>query len=120
MTLWFQSILVIMLALLCVFLILLLRQLQDTAAAVQRLAESAKDNLQQVANDIHDLGNRADRLLGLAADNLALPLNAKNRISRAIQTVDAFLTNKHLTWLGIIFTNIKFASRLIRKSSKED
>ena len=118
MTLWFQSILAIALVLLCVFLFLLLRQLQRTAVAVEDFAKSAKDDLKRVAEDIHDLRNRAEKLLDLAADNLELPLNIKGIISKSVQTMDMFLTHKNATWLELIFTNMKLIYRLIHTTQR--
>ena len=120
MTLWFQSILAIALVLLCVFLFLLLRQLQRTAVAVEDFAKSAKDDLKRFAEDIHNLRNRAEKLLDLAADNLELPLNIKGIISKSVQTMDMFLTPKNATWLELIFTNMKLIHRLIRKPQGKD
>jgi hypothetical protein len=115
---WFQYICAILLVLLCGFLILLLHQLRNTASAFQRLAESAKDDLRQVATDIHHLRCHFDKLLNLVTDNLELPSNTNSLISKFVQILDIFLNKKHITFLEIIFTSIKFASRFMRKASK--
>ena len=116
MTLWFQSILVVALLLLCIFLFLLFRQIHRTAVAIQHLAESAKKDLQQVAFDIHSLSVRTDKLLDLATDNLELPSNVSSLLSKVIQIAHVFLDKKTPSWSELIFTNIKFVNKLIGKS----
>lgn len=120
MTLWFQSVLVVVLVLLCMLLFLLFRQLQRTAVAIQQLAESARSDLRQVAADIHSLRIRMDKLLDLATDSLELPLSVNSLISQALQVMHTFLDKKHPSWLEVIFTNIKFMNKFISKSKRGD
>jgi len=118
MTLWFQSILAVVLALLCIFLFLLFRQLKYTAIAIRQLAESAKNDLRQVSDDIHSLRVHTDKLLDFAANNLDLPLNVNSLFHKITQTMHAFLDKKSFSWLEVILTNVKFINKFISKSKK--
>jgi hypothetical protein len=116
MTLWFQAILAVVLVLLCIFLFFLFKQLQRTAVAIQHLAESVKNDLQQVAADVHSLRVRADKLLDITTDNLELSFSVNSLISRTVRTMHAFLDKNNLSWLEVLFTNIKFINKFINRS----
>lgn len=116
MVLWTQIVLVVILLVVCIFLCVLLRQLRYTAIAIQQLAESAKADFRQVATDIHDFKNHTDKLLSATIKNAELPLGASDIISKVIHIADPFIKNKSITWLEILFTNLKFIKRLMRKS----
>ena len=115
MALWLQIILAIVLALLCWFLVPLLLQLRRTAAAVERLAEGARQDLHQIAGDVHHLRNRADDLADMAAASLELPIGVSRIFSGVAKTVEAFLGRGELPWFSAVMAGMKFVMNLIRR-----
>ena len=62
MSWWLQVILALVLLVVGGFLVQLLFQLRRTAAAVQALAESAREDLDLITADVHHLRTRVDGL----------------------------------------------------------
>ena len=118
MALWLQIILALILALLCGFLVPLLIQVRRTAAAVERLAEGARQDLQQMAADVHHLRERADVLADLAESSMQLPLGIGRIISGIAKTLEAFLGRADLPWFASLLTGVKFVLNLIRRPRK--
>jgi hypothetical protein len=118
MALWLQILLAIVLALLCWFLVPLLMQLRRTAAAVERLAEGARQDLHQIAADVHHLRGRADDLADMAASSLELPIGVSRIVSGVANTVEAFLGRAELPWISPLLTGAKFVMNLIRRPRK--
>jgi len=118
MALWVQIILVFILVILCGFLVPLLVQLRRTAASVEHLAESAREDIRKVAADVHQIRNRADGLADLAAASLEMPLTLSRMVSGTARTLEAFLGQGGPSWLGAVVSGLKFALNFIRRHKK--
>jgi hypothetical protein len=122
MATWLQVILAIVLVGVGVCLVPLLLQLRRTAAAVQQLAESARSDLRQVADDVHHLRGRADELADLAAASLELPLGLGKGLGRILagvgQGLEGFLARDGAPWLSALLTGLKFVISFIRRPRK--
>jgi hypothetical protein len=119
MALWLQVVLALILGLLCWFLVPLLLQLRRTAAAVERLAEGARQDLHQMAADVHHLRGRADELADMATASLELPIGISRIASGLARTVEAFLGKADLPWISALMAGIKWAMNLIRRPGKK-
>ena len=73
MSLILQIVLAVAIAILTVFLVLVLIQARRTAASVQRLADSATQDLHQIATDLHEVRAQVDSVTQLAKGTLELP-----------------------------------------------
>ena len=118
MALWLQIILAIVLVAVGACLVPLLLQLRRTAASVQLLAESAREDIRLIAADVHHLRSRADDLADLARTSLELPLGLGRIVAGVAQGMEAFLANG-LPWMGALLTAIKFVLNLMRRPAKE-
>lgn len=116
MALWLQVILAVVLVAVAGFLVPLLLQLRRTAAAVEQLAESARADLRQVAEDVHHLRNRADGLVDLAAASLELPMGITRLVSGTAQALETFLVKGGMPWMGALLTGVKFIVKFFRRS----
>jgi hypothetical protein len=119
MALWLQIILAIVLLALGVCLVPLLLQLRRTAASVQLLADSARVDIRQIADDVHHLRSRADELADLAAVSLALPLGLGRILASIAHGLESFLGNVGLPWMGALLTVVKFFLNLVRRPKHE-
>jgi len=115
MDLWLQIILAIVLVGVGACLVPLLLQARRTAESVQRLADSARTDLNQIAADVHHLRTRADALADLAEASLALPLGLGRIVAGAAQAVEAFLGRGGLPWMDVLLTGVKFVMNLFRR-----
>ena len=120
MATWLQVILAIVLVGVGVCLVPLLLQLRRTAAAVQQLAESARGDLRQVADDVHHLRSRADELADMAASSMELPLGLGRVLAGVGQGLEGFLARDTAPWLSALLTGLKFVISFIRRSHKAD
>jgi hypothetical protein len=120
MATWLQVILAIVLVGVGVCLVPLLLQLRRTAAAVQQLAESARGDLRQVADDVHHLRGRADELADMAASSMELPLGLGRILAGVGQGLEGFLARDGAPWLSALLTGLKFVISFIRRSRKAD
>ena len=73
MSLILQIVLAVAIAILTIFLVLVLIQARSTAASVQRLADSATQDLHQIATDLHEVRTQVDAVTQLAKGTLELP-----------------------------------------------
>jgi hypothetical protein len=111
---------------LTVFLVLLLIQARRTAAAVERLAESAVRDLHQVSVDIHEVRMRADEMADLAKNTLALPSTLTQVVSGIVRGMPAFFTRRSSggNIFSTLMTGIQTVLHLFRTSNptppKED
>jgi|GEM_PF-1346649 hypothetical protein len=119
MATWLQVILAIVLVGVGVCLVPLLLQLRRTAAAVQQLAESARGDLRQVADDVHHLRGRADELADMAASSMELPLGLGRILAGVGQGLEGFLARDGgAPWLSALLTGLKFVISFIRRPRK--
>ncbi len=73
MSIWLQILLGLSVAGVAAFLIPFLLQLRRTAAAVERLADSAAKDLRQISEDIHQTREQVDAVALLVRQNLERP-----------------------------------------------
>jgi len=115
MALWLQIILALVLVVLCACLVYLLLQLRTTAASVQQLADSARQDIHQIAGDIHQISARADALADKANACLDLPAGIGRAASGLLGQLQGSLDAELPTWLGILLTGLKFVLNLMRR-----
>jgi hypothetical protein len=118
MAIWLQVILAIVLLVLCACLVPLLLQLRRTAASVQTLADSARQDLRQISADVHHLRERADGLADLATASLEFPMGLSRIVSGTAQALEGFLAKAGPPWLEALLTGLKFVLNLIRRPKK--
>jgi hypothetical protein len=119
MAIWLQIILGIVLLAVGACLVPLLLQMRRTASSVQRLAESAREDLRQIAADVHHLRSRADELADLAATGMELPMTISRVVASTVQTMESLLTKVGPPWLEVILTGLKFVLNLVRRPKPE-
>jgi hypothetical protein len=115
MAIWLQVVLAVVVLLLCGFLVPLLLQLRRTAAAVQLLAESAREDLRTITADVHHIRERADGLADLASASLELPIGIGRVLSGTARTLSSFLESDGSSWLSALLTGLRFAMNLFRR-----
>jgi hypothetical protein len=117
MSLPLQIVLCLAITTLTVFLVLLILQARRTAAAVERLADSAARDLRQVAEDVHEVRGRIDEVSDLVHDALELPSVLTQVVSGVIRAVPSlFKRRKSSTnWIEPLLTGIETALHLFRR-----
>jgi hypothetical protein len=115
MAIWLQIILGIVLLAVCACLVPLLLQMRRTAASVQQLAESAREDLRQIAADVHHLRGRADVLADMAAAGMEMPMSIGRIVNSTVLTVESLLTKVGPPWLEVMLTGLKFVLNLVRR-----
>jgi hypothetical protein len=115
MAIWLQIILGIVLLAVCACLVPLLLQLRRTATSVQQLAESAREDLRQIAADVHHLRGRADVLADMAAAGMEMPMSIGRIVNSTVLTVESLLTKVGPPWLEVMLTGLKFVLNLVRR-----
>jgi len=119
MAIWLQIVLAVVLVTLGAFLVPLLLQLRRTAAAVERLAESARLDLDQIANDVHHLRARVDGLADLAAESLELPIGIGRIVTMLVKALELIVGKGAPVLLGSLLTGLRFVLNLVRRPRKE-
>ena len=89
-----QIVLCLAVAVLTVFLVLLLMQARRTAAAVERLAESATRDLRQVAEDVHAVRIRVDDVTGSLRSILEPPSALTQVVTGLVRAIPAFFSRR--------------------------
>jgi len=92
---------------LCVCLVPLLLQLKRTAVALERLADSAREDLGGIARDVHEVRRRLDGLADLAAAGMALPVSLGESLARLFQCLPDALERRTSGWLGLVIAGLK-------------
>jgi hypothetical protein len=117
MSLPLQVVLGLAVVTLTVFLVLLLVQARRTAAAVERLADSATRDLRQMAEDIHEVRRQVDEVAGLARSILELPSALTQVLVGLAQAVPAFFRRERSSsvWIDSLLTAIQTALHLFRR-----
>ena len=108
MTAVLQIVIAVVLVALCAFLVPLLIQLRRTAAAVERLAESAREDLKGIAEDVHQVRQRVDGLADLAATSLSFPANLGELIASLVRAVPDLLARKSPGWVSLILKGLSY------------
>jgi hypothetical protein len=114
MAIWLQIILAIVLLAVGACLVPLLLQLRRTAASVQHLADSARQDLQQITEDVHHIRARADDLADLAEAGLQWPLRIGRLVSGALDTMESVMGHTR-PWISALLTGLRFALNLLRR-----
>jgi hypothetical protein len=107
MALTLQFILAGVLVALCACLVPLLLQLKRTAQAVEKLADSARQDLGGIARDVHQVRQRVDELADLATTSLAIPASLGEWVSLLIQKLPEVLETKMKGWPGLVVAGLK-------------
>ncbi len=117
MSLPLQIVLCLAVVTLTIFLVLLLIQARRTATAVERLADSATQDLRQVAEDIHEVRRQLDEVAGLARSTLELPSALTQVVTGLAQAVPAFFRRGRSSsdWIDSLLTGIQTALHLVRR-----
>jgi hypothetical protein len=117
MSLPLQIVLGLALATLTVFLVLLLIQARRTAAAMERLAESAIRDLGKVAEDIRQVRSRVDEVADLVNRALELPSTLTQVVTGIIGGLPLLLGRRTgaSNWVDSLLTGIESALHLFRR-----
>jgi len=101
----------IVLVVLCAFLVALILQLRRTAMAVQALAEGARADIHQVAEDIHQMRIQVDQVAGLAERSLSLPVALGNLAG----AIPALLGRGASPWLETILAVARMVMNYLKR-----
>jgi hypothetical protein len=96
-------------------LVPLLLQLRRTAAAVEALALSAREDLRQIAADVHQVRRRAEGLADLATEALSMPAKASGFLSNLTRGLPSLLGKGRFTLAGALLTGVRFALHWFRR-----
>ena len=108
-----QMVIAVVLAVLCACLVPLLLQLKRTAAAVERLADSAREDLGRLAQDVHQVRQQLDGLADLAGSALAVPATLGDWLSRFLQGLAEPGERRGSGWLGLVLAGFKVFLNII-------
>jgi conjugal transfer/entry exclusion protein len=103
-------------AILTVFLVMLLIQARRTATAVERLANSAIQDLRQVSEDIHEVRNQVEQITGLARTILEPPSVLAQVVSGVVRSLPALFSRQSnpAGILEVLVTGLRTALHLFR------
>lgn len=113
-------------AALTIFLVLLLIQARRTAAAVERLAESATRDLRQISEDIHEVRVRTVETTTLIQRTLELPSALTQVVAGIVRAIPSFFSHRSeaTSFLDALLTGAQTALHLFRsprpQPSKEE
>ena len=97
---------------LCACLVPLLLQLRRTAKAVEKLADSARQDLQAIAGDVHQVRQRVDQVAELAVAGLAIPSTLGEWLTRAVTKLPDLMDRKSPGWISLLMTGLGVALRV--------
>ena len=117
MSLVLQIVLGLSIATLTVFIVLLLLQARRTAASVQRLAESAAQDLHRVAEDVHEVRQRVDEVAQIAKNTFEVPSMVSQVVTGILGGIPALLGRQNSTQglLQTLLTGAQTALHLFRR-----
>ncbi len=95
MSMLLQVVLSLSIATLTVFLVLLLLQARRTAQSVQQLAESARQDLHQIAGDVHEVRLKVEAVADLAEGALGLPSTLTQLVAGVVRGLPAWFAPRH-------------------------
>jgi len=121
MPLVLQIVLCLAVIVLTVFLVLLLVQARRTAKAVERLAESAAQDLRQVSGDLHEIRTRVDGIAGSVMNVIEPPSVLSQVVTGVVRAVPALFHRRadSLDIFESLVTGVETALHLFR-SHKAD
>lgn len=101
---------------LTVFLVMLLIQARRTAAAMERLAESATRDLHQVSEDIREIKVRTVETTDLVKRTLELPSALTQIVTGVVRAIPTFFAQRSdsATFLDALLTGAQTALHLFR------
>jgi hypothetical protein len=97
-----QIVIAVVLLALCAFLVPLLTQMRRTARAVELLADSARQDLDGMAQDLHQVRARVDQVADLVAATLAVPASLGEGLSWLFRRHPEEVGPKAPAWLELI------------------
>ena len=115
-----QIVLVVLAVLLTAFLAPLLLQLYRTARAVQNLAESARLDLRQIAEDVHQGRLQLEKVSGLVEKSLEFPATASSMAAAAARTMGTLLGGKAPVWVQALVTVLKLVLDYFGRPQRAD
>ncbi len=115
MTLVLQITLALVLVAVGAALVPLLIQMRRTARAAEALAESARQDLRQISQDVHEARLQVDRIATLVEKGLEFPATAGSMATSLLRTVTASLDRGPSLWMDVIVTALKFGLDFIRR-----
>jgi len=110
-----QFVLVVVLLVLTGFLVPLLLQLLRTAKAVEALAESAREDLRQIAHDVHQTRESLDRVTGLVERSLEFPATAGGLAVALVRSLTGLLDRGPSPWLEALLTAVKIGISFFKR-----
>lgn len=96
------------------FLVPLILQLKASARSVQLLADSAREDLRQMAHDVHQARLQVERVAVMVEKGLDFPATASAIGSRLIRT----LAGSSSLWLTGLVTAIKLGLDFLRRPTE--
>jgi hypothetical protein len=115
MALWLQIILTAVLVVVGGCLVALLLQLRRTATAMERLAESAREDIHLIAGDVHKISVQTDALAEKMNTVLELPTTLGRMTTGVLLNLEAATEKGIPSWLSILLTGLKFTINLLRR-----
>ena len=102
---------------LTVFLVMFLLQVRRTAAAVERLAESATRDLHQVSEDLHEVRLRTEEVANLARNALEHPSMLTQVVTGVVRAIPACFGPRpdSSNFLDTLLTGLRTAVHLFRR-----
>lgn len=116
MSIAMQIFLCLVVAVLTVFLVQFLLQARRTAAAVERLAESAAQDLRRAAEDVHEVRVRVDEITGSVRTLLEPPSALAQVVTGVVRAIPAFFRRRSgsSVFLDSLVTGAETALHLFR------
>lgn len=114
-----QFVLVVVLLVLTGFIVPLLLQLMRTAKAVEVLAESAREDLRQIALDVHQTRESLDRVTSLVERSLEFPATAGGLAVALVRSLTGLLDRGPSPWLEALLTAVKIGISFFRRPSAD-
>ncbi len=117
MSLALQLLLGLSIATVTIFLVILLLQARRTAASVQRLAESAAQDLRRVAEDVHEVRLRVEEVTQLAKTTFEGPSLLSQMITGLVSGIPALLgrPSPSESFLETLLTGLQTALHLFHR-----
>ncbi|BDU74886.1 hypothetical protein [Mesoterricola silvestris] len=114
-----QFVLALVVLVLAGCLVPLLLQLYRTAKAVEDLAQSAREDLKQIAQDIHHTRASLDRVTGLVEKSLEFPATAGGLAVALVRSLTGLLDRGPSPWLEALLTAVKIGISFFTRPSAD-
>jgi len=96
-------------------LVPLLLQMRRTAKAVQELAESARLDLNRIAQDVHQTCGQVDKVTALVEKSLEFPASASGLAAVLLRSLSALFGPTSAPWLEGLVTAVKMGLDFLRR-----